>query len=282
MGKKRNIVMDQNQEEELQQRASNENKYASQSSSSAYDLPDEFAELEALRKREEQAKKDREGNGAQKTSDTGQDQPKKAAKAKSKKVRSKRFKSLKKQTNPNNKYSLEEAVQKVLDLSSEKFDTSIELNLQTKKENISGTLELPHGTGKTKKVVIFDDQVLAQIEAKKADFDVLIAKPEDMAKLAKHAKFLGPKGLMPNPKNGTITRDPEKAAKDLGGNKIAYKTEKKAPLIHLLVGKKNFGAKKLQENISAAITTINPRQIKSAAISSTMGPGLKLDLDSLS
>jgi large subunit ribosomal protein L1 len=265
MGKKRNIVMDQTQEEMLDQHS--DNKYSS--SGSAFDLPEEFALISQESEKGSEQKQDKE-------------KPEKATKKVVKKVRSKKYKSLKKQIKSQEKYSLEKAIKKILELAQEKFDSSIELHLQMKRDGLSGNFELPHGTGKSKKIVIFDEKLAKKIESKKIDFDLIIAKPEDMSKLAKHAKFLGPRGLMPNPKNGTISPDPEKALKSLSGNKLSYKTEKKAPLIHLTIGKKSFGDKKLIENIKAVFDSINPRQIKKASISSSMSPGIRLDFEKLS
>ena len=267
MGKKRNVVMDASQEEKLTTRSSNTNKY-----SSAFDLPEEFAMMAEL---------EGKNDSAQAETEVTEDQPKKKAVKRAKKTRSKKFKSLKGKVDPQKEYSVTEAVETVLNLSKEKFDASIELNLQTKKDGLGGTFTLPHGTGKDKKIVIFSEDLLKDISAGKFEFDVLVAKPEDMPKLAKFAKFLGPRGLMPNPKNGTISPDPEKAAKKLGGNTVAYKTEKKAPLVHLLVGKRSFGEKKLTENILAVFNEINPKQVTRASLASSMGPGVKIKLDSV-
>ena len=265
MGKKRNVVMDQSQEEQLNIRSSN-NKYGS-----AYDLPEEFAMLAAL-----------EGGSKQTTESTQETEASsKKTKERKRKIRSKKFVALKKLINRQKKYSIHEAIENVLITAKENFDSTIELNIQTKKENINGTAKLPHGTGKEKKVVVFNAEILSKIENKKIDFDILIAKPEDMAQLTKHAKFLGPKGLMPNPKNGTIATDTEKAAKQFGGNSISYKTEKKAPLIHMVIGKKSFGQTKLEENLKSIISSITTQQIRSASISSSMGPGIKISLDSI-
>jgi large subunit ribosomal protein L1 len=273
MGKKRTITMDQNQEEELD--LATQNKYKEKS----FDMADEFAELEALYAKEAQeSKTDSEDGQAQKTAKAGTQT---ASKARTKRIRSKKYQALRSQIDRDKFYSLDEALDKVLTLTRTRFPESIELHLQTRKNSLSGSLNLPHGTGKTKSVVVFDDKVLKQIESQKIDFDILVAKREDMAKLAKYAKFLGPRGLMPNPKNGTITDDPEAAVKELSGGKIHFKTEKKAPLIHLTVGKTNFAAKQLSENLNTVFTQISPRQVVKASICSSMGPGIKIDLNSI-
>lgn len=205
---------------------------------------------------------------------------KKVASVKSKKIRSKKYQALKSSLDRVKLYKPEDAIKTLLGVSNEKFDSSIELHLQMKKGGLSGNLELPHAAGKAKKVVIFNEEILSQIEAKKTDFDILIAKPSDMPKLAKYARILGPKGLMPNPKNGTISQKPEDAFKNFSGNKFSYKTEKKAPLIHLVIGKKSMGEKALIENLNSILTGINSRQIKFGHICTSMSPSLKLEINS--
>jgi len=274
MGKKRNITMDENQEQAVQQ--GSYNKY-SQRSSDPFDLPEEFAMITAAD--EARRQKTKLDNSEIKTTKL---QTEKKTKIRTKKIRSKHYKNLKTKVDPKQKLSPKEAIELLLKLSKEKFDSSFELNLVSKKDVLSGTIDLPFGTGKQKKVVIFSDEILKQIEAKEINFDVLIAKPEDMGKLAKYAKILGPKGLMPNPKNGTVTKEPQKAAKDLSGNKLYYKTEKKAPLIHLSFGKRSFGQDKLVANLTAIFTSINSKILKSATICSSMSPSIKIDLEHLS
>lgn len=203
---------------------------------------------------------------------------KKSTSVKAKKIRSKKYQNLKSSLDRTKLYKPEDAIKAILSASKEKFDASIELHLQMKKENISGNLDLPHAAGKAKKVVIFSEDILKQIEDKKTDFDILIAKPSDMPKLAKYARILGPKGLMPNPKNGTISQNPEDALKNFSDNKFSYKTEKKAPLIHLVVGKKSLGEKALTENLNAILTGVNPRQIKFAHLCTSMSPSLKIEV----
>lgn len=195
------------------------------------------------------------------------------------KTHSKKYQSLKKDLDKTKKYKVEEVISTVLAISKEKFDASIELHLQMKKDKLSGNIELPHSSGKAKKVVIFTPELETDIKNQKIDFDVLIATPQDMPKLAKYARFLGPKGLMPNPKNGTVASNPQQALKNFSANKIAYKTEKKAPLIHLTIGKKSLGQNKLTENLQAILSAINPKQIKKAHLSSSMSPSIALDLN---
>jgi len=267
--------MDENQEQQVQQ--ASYNKYTKRSSD-PFDLPEEFAMIAAADEARRQAAKSQDGEAAPSTETSLE----KKVKLRVKKIRSHHFKNLKAKVDPKQKLSISDAVAKVIELSQENFDASIELNIVSKKDTLSGSINLPHGTGKQKKVVVFSDAILKQIEEKQINFDILVAKPEDMGKLAKYAKILGPKGLMPNPKNGTVSKDPEKSAKDLGGNKLHYKTDKKAPLIHLIVGKRSFGLDKLCDNITAIIKAIDPKKIKSATLGSSMSPAVKLDLEKLS
>ncbi len=198
--------------------------------------------------------------------------------ARKQKIHSKRYQKFLKKIDQNKLYSLTEAVKILINSPKTKIDETIELHLITLKEKLTGSLNLPHGTGKTRKIVIVDDNVLEQIERGKIDFDILIATPKMMSKIAKVARILGPKGLMPSPKNGTITDNPEEAKKKFEGGGVQYKTEVKAPLIHLVLGKFSFGEKKILENLEAAIKTIGASNIKKAVLTSTHSPGIKLSI----
>ena len=120
--------------------------------------------------------------------------------------------------------------------------------------------------------------MLADVEKGKIEFDILLAEPSMMPKLAKVAKVLGPRGLMPNPKNGTISEKPESLAKKYEGGLVSFKTESKAPILHLTVGKISFGPKKLSENITTLLDAVKKENIKDATLKSTMSPGIKLSL----
>lgn len=194
------------------------------------------------------------------------------------KLRSKRYQSLKKSIKTDKTYSSKKAIRLIVKSANTRFDESVDVDIIVKKEKLSGAVKLPHGTGKKKKIAIFDKKTEEKIKKGKLDFDLLIAKPANMKKVAKYGKILGPKGLMPNPKNKTISEDPEKAIKELSDGKISFKTEKKAPLIHMAIGKVSFGEKKLLENLEALLKAVNPKLIKKAVLSSTMGPGVKLKI----
>lgn len=178
----------------------------------------------------------------------------------------------------NKMYSISEALEILKKFKKAKFDETIELHLNTTEAGISGQMKLPHGSGKEVRVSIATDEVLAEIETGKINFDVLIAEPSQMPKLAKVAKVLGPRGLMPNPKNGTISTNPEEAMKSFQGGQIRYKTEANIPVMHLSVGKASFENNKLEENIKTVITTIKKARIVKAVLKSTMSPAIKLNV----
>lgn len=186
-------------------------------------------------------------------------------------------------------YKLAEALPLLEKLKRASFDETVELHINTHEKGISGNFILPHGTGKTTRVVIanatadtkYVEELIKSIEAGKIEFDVLIATPETMAKLAKVARVLGPRGLMPNPKNGTVTPKPDEVAKKFAGGQINFKTEAKFPLLHLTVGKVSFGDKKLAENITTAIKAVKTKNIRTVTLKSTMSPGIKLEIANL-
>lgn len=192
-------------------------------------------------------------------------------------ARSRRYQSVAAMVDKKKQYKLSEALELLPKLKLAKFDETVELHINTTEPGLSGQLNLPHGTGKKTRVAIADDKLIADVEKGKIEFDVLLAVPQMMPKLAKVAKVLGPKGLMPNPKNGTITANPEEEAKKYEGGQMRYKTESKLPVMHLTVGKLSFGEKKLAENIKAIFAAVQAAKIKNATLKSTMSPGIKLD-----
>lgn len=185
----------------------------------------------------------------------------KAKKAKAR-TRSKRYQGAAKLVDRNKFYPLTDAVSLVKKTSLTKFDGTVELHVNLnplslgEKKDFRTSISLPHGTGKEIKVAIADDKILAEVVAGKINFDVLVAHPSMMPKLAKVARILGPKGLMPNPKNGTVTPEPEKRAKELATGKVNVKTEPGNPIIHMSIGKVSFDETKLSENVNAALDTI--------------------------
>lgn len=223
-----------------------------------------------------------EAGSASADATAGEAKKKKERKAK---VRSKRYKEVAGMVDKTKLYPLEDAVALVKKTSLTKFDGTVELHINLNpmslgdaKGDFRGSASLPHGTGKEVRVAIADDALLTKIEAGTIDFDVLVSHPSMMAKLAKFARVLGPKGLMPNPKNGTVSPDPEKRAKELAHGQVNFKAEPGIPIIHMGIGKVSFEDKKLIENIQAILTAINISKISRVTLASTMGPGVKLQL----
>lgn len=197
-------------------------------------------------------------------------------------VRSKRYQKLLERVDKTKLYTIERAVKLVKETSTTKFDGTVEIHVNLNpmtmgdKKDLRGTVSLPHGSGKVIRVVIADEKVLTDLEAGKIEFDILIASPAMMPKLAKFARVLGPKGLMPNPKTGTVSPDPQKRAKELSQGQINFKTEPNNPIIHMRVGKVSFEESKLTENVTAVIAAIGTSKISRVTLSSTMGPGIKI------
>lgn len=202
----------------------------------------------------------------------------KKSKEDKKQKRSERYKKASSAFDKSKQYKLAEAIETLKGLNKAKFDETVELHLNVTDKGISGTVTLPHGTGKQTRVVIADDEVIAEIEKGKINFDVLLAEPSMMPKLAKVARVLGPRGLMPNPKNGTISNNPKDLMKKYEGGHFSYKTEAKFPIMHLMVGKVSFEDKKLEENIKTIISAIKKENIKKAVLKSTMSPGIRISL----
>jgi large subunit ribosomal protein L1 len=181
-------------------------------------------------------------------------------------------------------YPVSEAVGLVKRTSFTKFDGTIELHINLNpqtlgdKKDLRGSVTLPHGTGKEVKVAIADEALVEDVAAGKINFDILVAHPSMMPKLAKIARILGPKGLMPNPKNGTVTPDPKKRVDELSHGQVNFKTEPDQPLIHMIVGKVSFDDKKLTENIDAVLKAVGTGKIAKATLAATMGPGIKIKL----
>ena len=209
-------------------------------------------------------------------------------------------------------YSKEEAVKLVKETSNAKFDATIEvamyLNLDTKKadQQLRGAVVLPNGTGKTKKVLVIakgdagkaareagadyvgDIDMVEKIEKENwFDFDTLIATPDAMPLLGKLGRVLGPKGLMPNPKTGTVTTDVAKAINDVKSGRVEYRTDSFGN-IHGIIGKASFDEEKLLENLNTFVSTILKLKpatvkgdyVKNISVSSTMGPGIKINVNS--
>lgn len=195
------------------------------------------------------------------------------------KARGKKYLAARSKVDPNATYSPEDAAKLVKETSTSKFVGSVEMNIVLLKDKLgSSSVTLPNSTGATKKIEVASDETLKKLAAGKVDFDVLIATPAMMPKLVPFAKLLGPRGLMPNPKNGTISDNPEKAKESFGENTLHLKLQKDAPLLHLLIGKVDQDGKTLAENMLAVLDTIGRSNVKKAVVSASMGPSVKLAL----
>ena len=227
--------------------------------------------------------------------------------------KSKRYIANLEQIDKNKTYTIEEAIELVKKTSNSKFDATLEvamnLNLDVKKadQQLRGAVVLPHGTGKSKRILVLskgeqatlaknagadyvgDIDMITKIEKENwFEFDVIIATPDMMPMLGKIGKLLGPKGLMPNPKTGTVTTDVVKAIEETKKGKVNYRTDSFGN-VHGIFGKASFETDKLAENLKAFVdvilkakpTTAKGNYVKNISISSTMGPGIKIDLNSI-
>ncbi len=222
--------------------------------------------------------------------------------------RSKAYKAAAELVNRENLYSPLEAAALAQKTSATKMDSTVEVALllgvdpRKADQMVRGTVNLPHGTGKTARVVVFavgdkaveaeaagadvvgSDDLIARIQGGWTDFDAAIATPDQMAKVGRIARVLGPRGLMPNPKTGTVTADVAKAVIDIKGGKINFRVDKAANL-HLVIGKVSFPTEKLVENYAAALDEVlrskpsaaKGKYVKKVFFSTTMGPGIPVD-----
>lgn len=193
----------------------------------------------------------------------------------------KAIRAAKSKVDPQKKYAIEEAVKLLKSTNITKFVSTVtlHLNLVTKDTPTRVELTFPYMAGAAKKVAIVTDELLAQIDKGQIDFDILVTSPAFMPKLAKYAKVLGPKGLMPSPKAGTVTPDPEKKAKEFAAGKTMVKAEAKFPLMHVTVGKVNQPEAELIANIKAMLEAIKLKNVTKATLASTMSPGIKLQIN---
>lgn len=226
--------------------------------------------------------------------------------------RSRRFKSSAEQIDKSKDYSLSDAVKLALATANVKFDSTLELHVRLNADpkqadqNIRETVILPHGTGKTARVAVFaeeadqkkaleagadmvgEKEILDALAKEQLDFDILIATPQLMAQLGRFAKLLGPKGLMPNPKSGTVSKNVAAAVKQAKAGRVEFRIDKQG-IVHVPAGKASFGADKLEDNLHAIISSIRsakPASTKgqymiSAYLTTSMGPSIRLSLSDI-
>lgn len=175
-------------------------------------------------------------------------------------------------------YKLSDAVKLVRETSYSSFPGSVELHLVLTEGTVNSRVELPHSTGISKKIEVADDETVKKLTSGKIDFDVLITTPAFMPKLVPFARLLGPRGMMPNPKNGTVVDDPKKAMASFSGNAVTVKTEKSAPLVHLVVAKTNQPEAEIEANIKSVIDNVGAKKVAKAVISASMGPGIQVQV----
>lgn len=191
-------------------------------------------------------------------------------------------------------YSLKDGLDLALKTSHVKFDATVELHInlgvdpRQADQNLRDVVVLPAGTGKTVRVAVADEALLAKLDKGVIEFDILVTTPEFMPKLGKYARVLGPKGLMPNPKSGTVTTDIDKAVEQAKAGRVEYRVDSTG-IIHVGVGKVSFGADKLSQNIKAIFASVKhnkPASLKSAYVqaihlATTMGPSIKVEVSEI-
>lgn len=193
-------------------------------------------------------------------------------------ARGKKYKEAMKQVDKMKVYGLAEAIALLKKIKYASFDESVELHLNVKEQGIKGEVALPHTTGKTVRVKVVNDALLESLEKGVIDFDVLVTHPSFMPKLAKYARTLGPKGLMPNPKAGTVSTNPDEVVKKFEKGTLRYKTEPKFPLMHQIIGKISHDEKDLVENADAFLNAVGRANITAAFIKTTMSPSIRLQM----
>ena len=249
---------------------------------------------------EKQAKEERKAHAAEAKAEDAEKPKQHSKPARTRLERQgKNFRKAAEQIEKGKAYSLTEAVELATKTSPVKFDASVELHINLNvdprqaDQNIRDNLVLPAGTGKTVKIAVFDDAkvdgadisgieaITKDLEKGTINFDVLIATPAQMPKLGKYARLLGPRGLMPNPKSGTVTTDVAKAVAEAKAGRVEYRVDSTG-IVHVAFGKVSFGAKKLEENARAVLTSVKgnkPASVKSGYVkaihmATTMGPSI--------
>lgn len=265
--------------------------------------------------KEAEAKQAKEARKTEIEKETTEETPRQAVKVVRSKLerRSKNYRKQIEQINKNKQYSLAEAAELACKTSPVKFDASVELHVRLgvdpkqADQNLRDTVVLPAGTGKTLRVAVFaepeavekakkagadiaqSDEFLQSLEKGVINFDILIATPSQMAKLGKYARVLGPKGLMPNPKSGTVTNDVAKAVAQAKAGQVEYRVDSTG-IVHVAAGKVSFGGEKITSNLKAILDSLKTNKpaslkaayVKSIYLSTSMGPSIQVNVSELS
>ena len=266
----------------------------------------------SLREADEKAEKEARKEAGDTSSQSDEEETRKkgpAPKVRSRlERRGKSYRKVAEQLEAGKVYALADALDLAVKTNPVKFDASVEVHVRLgvdprqADQNIRSTVVLPNGSGKTVRVAVFapegdhdaakkagadvvgDETFIKQLDKEVLDFDVLVATPQYMPKLGKYARLLGPRGLMPNPKSGTVATDVAKAVTEAKAGKVEYRVDKQA-IVHLSIGKVSFGAEKLEQNARAFFdslqsqkpTSLKVAYVKSTSLSTTMGPGIKVE-----
>ena len=259
---------------------------------------------------EVKAEEERQARKAERAAKEGEEKPKGAKPVTRPRIerRGKKYQEVYKLVEKGKTYSLKDAITLAIKTNPTKFDASVEAHIRLgvdprqADQNIRATLVLPNGNGKTVRVAVFapldvckaakaagadiaeDEEFLKQLDKGEINFDILISTPQYMPKLGKYARLLGPKGLMPNPKAGTVTVDVEKAVKESKAGKVEYRVDKQS-IVHIGLGKVSFGEAKLLENANAFFDSLKSQKpaslkgtyVKSVFVTTTMGPSISVE-----
>lgn len=259
---------------------------------------------------EVKAEEERQARKAERAAKEGEEKPKGAKPVTRPRIerRGKKYQEVYKLVEKGKTYSLKDAIALAIKTNPTKFDASVEAHIRLgvdprqADQNIRATLVLPNGNGKTVRVAVFapldvckaakaagadiaeDEEFLKQLDKGEINFDILISTPQYMPKLGKYARLLGPKGLMPNPKAGTVTMDVEKAVKESKAGKVEYRVDKQS-IVHIGLGKVSFGEAKLLENANAFFDSLKSQKpaslkgtyVKSVFVTTTMGPSISVE-----
>ena len=259
---------------------------------------------------EVKAEEERQARKAERAAKEGEEKPKGAKPVTRPRIerRGKKYQEAYKLVEKGKAYSLKDAIALAIKTNPTKFDASVEAHVRLgvdprqADQNIRATLVLPNGNGKTVRVAVFapldvckaakaagadiaeDEEFLKQLDKGEINFDILISTPQYMPKLGKYARLLGPKGLMPNPKAGTVTMDVEKAVKESKAGKVEYRVDKQS-IVHIGLGKVSFGEAKLLENANAFFDSLKSQKpaslkgtyVKSVFVTTTMGPSISVE-----